>query len=241
MNHRGSLLDELRTRYEAAAHQPADARGDVEAFEAIDARMRKVFRWLERAITYLNGLMPPIEHKFDLGYGYVFDSPRFAHGSVGQHERRIVGFPVLQQIDVCYEISASKPLVIEVVPGWVSFAAKTLDGFGLQYTSRRVEEPDGILRKCIFSVPPLIPARISFRIDHPRGLVTVALANVDRLERVTLEFPSSAIDEGVLEDLVRLMLGRNSAFLRRAPLAGVHGGGERSIAYAPVERSGEGQ
>ena len=218
---RASLLDELRVQYEAV--EPAtDERGDVESFEAIDARMRKAFRWLEQAITYLNGLKPPIEHKFDLGYGYVFDSPRFAHGSVGQHERRIVGFPVLEAIDVYYEIAASKPLTIDVAPGWVSFAAKTLDAFGLQYTRRRVEETDGTLSKCIFSVPPVIPARISFRIDHQNGLVTVALANVDRLERVTLDFPSTAIDEPVLEDLVRLILGRDSAFLKRAPPAGLH-------------------
>ena len=224
MNKRGSLLDELRMQYEAT-REPADDRGDIETFEAIDARMRKAFRWLEQAVTYLNGLKPPIEHKFDLGYGYVFDSPRFAHGSVGQHERRIVGFPVLEQIDVYYEISASKPLVIEVVPGWVSFAAKTLDAFGLQYTCRRMEEPDGTLSKCIFSVPPVIPARISFRIDHKSGLVTVALTNVDRLERVTLEFASAAIEEAVLEDLVRLIVGHDSAFLRRAPLAGLRGRG----------------
>jgi hypothetical protein len=183
--------------------------------------MRKAFRWLEQAITYLNGVKPPIGHRFDLGYGFVFDSPRFAAGSVGQHERRIVGFPVLEQIDVYYQISASEPLSIEVVPGWVSFAGKTLDAFGLQYTCRRLDEPDGSLRKCIFSVAPLIPARVSFRIDHRTGLVTVALTNVDRLERVTLEFPGTAIDEAVLEDLVRLMLGRYSAFLRRAPLAGI--------------------
>lgn len=215
-----ALLDELRVQYEAV-ERATDERGDVESFDAIDARMRKAFRWLERAITYLNGLKPPIEHQFDLGYGYVFESPRFAHGSVGQHVRRIAGFPVLEAIDVYYEIAASKPLTIEVTPGWVSFAAKTLDAFGLQYTTRRVEDPNGTLSKCIFSVPPAIPARISFRVDHHQGLVTVALANVDRLERVALEFPSSAIEVPVLEDLVRLMLGRDSAFLRRAPLAGL--------------------
>ncbi len=105
MNKRGSLLDELRVRYEALP-ESTDDHGDVESFQAIDARLREAFRWLEKAITYLNGLKPPIEHRFDLGYGYVFDSPRFAHGSVGQHERRIVGFPVLEGIDVYYEISA---------------------------------------------------------------------------------------------------------------------------------------
>lgn len=218
---RGSLLAELRAQYEAA-HEPSDDRGQVEGYEAIDKRLRKAFRWLEQAVTYLNGLKPPIDHRFDLGYGYAFDSPRFAHGSVGQHERRIVGFPVLEEINLYYEISASKPLSIDVPPGWVSFAEKVLDAFGLQYTSRREEEPDGSLRKCIFSVPPVIPARVSFRVDYQTGVVTATLVNVDRLERIALAFQSNAIDESVLEDLVRLILGRDSAFLRRAPLAGVH-------------------
>jgi hypothetical protein len=222
MNNPDSLLDELRVRYEALP-KSTDDHGDVETFQAIDARLRKAFRWLENAITYLNGLRPQIEHRFDLGYGYAFDSPRFAHGSVGQHERRIVGFPVLEGIDVYYEVSAAKPLTIEVIPGWVSFAEKTLDAFGLQYTCRRMEDSDGTLRKCTFSVPPTIPARVSFRADYRTGIVTVGLANVDRLERVVLEFASTAIDEAVLEDLVRLILGRDSAFLKRGRVAGLRG------------------
>jgi len=221
MNNSDSLLDELRVRYEALPESTDDYRG-VETFEAIDVRLRKAFRWLEKALTYLNGLKPSIEHRFDLGYGYVFDSPRFAHGSVGQHERRIRGFPVLEGIEVYYEISAAHPLSIEVVPGWVPFAEKTLDALGLQYTRRRVEDSDGTLRKCIFSVPPMIPARVSIRVDHRTGIVTVALVNVDRLERVTLEYPSTAIEESVLDDLVRLILGRSSAFLKGARIAGLH-------------------
>jgi hypothetical protein len=220
MNAAGSLLGELRLQYEAA-YEASDAHGDVESCDAIDERQRKAFRWLERAITYLNVLKPPIDHRFDLGYGFAFDAPRFAHGSVGQHERRIRGFPVVEGIDVYYEISASGPLTIDVVAGWVPFAEKTLDAFGLQYTSRRVDQADGTLRKRIFSVAPVIPARIAFRVDHRTGLVTVTLVNVDRLERVALEFQSTAIDEAMLDDLVHLMLGRDSTFLKRAPLAGL--------------------
>ena len=236
MNKRGLLLDELRVRYEALP-ESTDDRGDVESFEAIDARLREAFRWLEKAITYLNGLKPPIEHRFDLGYGYVFDSPRFAHGSVGQHERRIRGFPVIEGIDVYYEVSAAEPLSIEVVPGWVSFAEKTLDAFGLQYTCRRMEDSDRTLSKCIFSVPPVIPARVSYRVDYGTGIVTVALVNVDRLERVTLEFPSTAIEEPILEDLVRLMLGHDSAFLKRGRLAGLRGRASDMPQYTAESRN----
>jgi len=221
MNRPESLLDELRTQYEAARQSPHE-HVDVESFQAIDARLRKAFRWLEKAVTYLDGLKPPIDHRFDLGHGLVFESPRFGHGSVGQHEHRIVGFPVLDEINIYYEISASKPLALEVAPGGVASAEKALDEAGLQYTSRRVEDSGGTVRKCSISVPPAIPAAVSFHADYQTGLVTVALVNVDRLERVTLEFHSNAIEEPVLEDLVRLILGRDSAFLRRAPLAGLH-------------------
>jgi hypothetical protein len=86
-----------------------------------------------------------------------------------------------------------------------------------------VEDSGGIVRKCSFSVPPVIRAVVAFHVDYENGTVTVALANVDRLDRVTLEFQSKAIEEPVLEDLIRLILGRDSAFLRRAPLAGLHG------------------
>jgi hypothetical protein len=185
--------------------------------------MRKAFRWLEKAVTYLDGVKPAVDHRFDLGHGLVFESPRFGHGSVGQHERRIVGYPVLDEINIYYEITASKPLALDVAPGMVALAEKALDDAGLQYASRRVEDSGGNVRKCAISVPPAIPAAVSFRVDYQTGIVQVVLVNVDRLERVTLEFHSNAIEEPVLEDLVRLMLGRDSAFLRRAPLAGLHG------------------
>jgi hypothetical protein len=222
MPDRTSLLDELRTQYEAV-RQSATDHSNVEEFRDIDARMRKAFRWLEKAVTYLDGVKPAVDHRFDLGHGLVFESPRFGHGSVGQHERRIVGYPVLDEINIYYEISASKPISLDVAPGMVALAEKALDDAGLQYASRRVEDSGGNVRKCAISVPPAIPAAVSFRVDYQTGIVQVVLVNVDRLERVTLEFHSNAIEEPVLEDLVRLMLGRDSAFLRRAPLAGLHG------------------
>ena len=137
-----SLLDELRTQYEAA-RQTTHEHSDVEGFQVIDARLRKAFRWLEKAITYLDGLKPAIDHRFDLGHGLVFESPRFAHGSVGQHERRITGFPVLDEINLYYEITAAKPLALDVAPGGAALAEKALDDAGLQYTSRRVEDAGG--------------------------------------------------------------------------------------------------
>jgi len=219
--YRSALLEELRTQYEAACTSPQHEGDACEDFASIDARLRKSFRWLERAVTYLNTLKPPIDHRFDLGYGFAFDSPRFAHGSVAQHERRIRGFPVIDEMSVYYDIAAAKPLTIDVPAGWVAFAQRTLDAFDLQYTSHEVEDAGNHAGKRVFRVLPVIPARISFAVDHRTGAVTVTLVNVDRLDRISLAFESTAIGEPMLDDLVRLVLGRDSRFLRRAPLAGM--------------------
>jgi hypothetical protein len=216
-----SVLDELRGQYELSRQQAAVAP-HAEGFHEIDERLRKAFRWLEKAISYLDELKPPLAHRFDLGHGLLFESPRFARGSVTQHEQRIVGYPVLDEIKLYYEIAAAKPLAIDVAPALLQAVEKTLDDAGLQYTSRRLEAHDGTTRSCALAVPPSIPAAVLFKADYRTGLVTAALFNVDRLDRITLEFHSEAIEEPVLEDLVRLILGRDTAFLHRAPLAGLH-------------------
>ncbi len=217
-----SILDELRAQYEAARVTHHD-HSDVEGYEQINARMRKAYTWLDKAFSYLDGVKPAIDHRFDVGHGLVFEQTRFGRGYVGQHERRIVGFPVIDEINIYYEIAAAKALNIEVAPAGVQSAEKALDDVGLQYTCKRVEDHSGVVRKCVITVPPAIPAKVGFNVDYQTGIVTVPLVNVDRFDRMSLEFHSQAIDEPVLDDLLKFILGRDSSFLRRAPLAGLHG------------------
>ena len=155
--------------------------------------------------------------------GRAFAAPRFERGFVGHHEQRIVGFPVLDEINISYQIATAPLAPIEVAPGGVALVEKVLDDAGLQYTARRIEDQGGAVRKCAISVPAQILAAVAFRADYKTGLVQVSLVNVDRFDRVSLEFASRAIDEPALEDLVRLILGRSDAFLHRAPLWGIHG------------------
>ena len=45
----------------------------------------------------------------------------------------------------------------------------------------------------------------------------------EAVRQSTHEFRSTSIEEPILEDLARFMLGRDTAFLHRAPLTGIHG------------------
>ena len=71
----------------------------------------------------------------------------------------------------------------------------------------------------MFTIAQAVTASVRLCPDAERGLVVVALTNVDRFETVTLEFAPATLGELALEDLVRLILGESDAFLKRAPLA----------------------
>ena len=217
-----TLLDELREQYEAARASPHE-HADVPGFQEIDARLRKAFRWLEKVVTYLDGLHLPINHRFDLGHGIVFGPARFKRGFVGQHVQRIVGFPVLDEINITYQIQALAPPAIEVAAGGAALVETILDDAGVRYTARHIEDAAGNVNKCAITVASEIPADISFRADYRTGIVRISFINVDRFDRVSLAFDSRSIDEPMLEDLVRFILGRGDNLLHRAPLVGVHG------------------
>jgi hypothetical protein len=216
------FLEDLRLQYEAA-RKSSHPDAVKEDFQTIDTRLRNAFRWLEKALTYLDGVKPPLQHDFALAGGAAFQSPRFARGSVTQHERRIVGFPVLDEINIYYQISAAANLDLEPAPGSAESMQKMLDDAGLQFAQREVEDATGRVHRCVISVRPDIPASVLFRADYTTGRIVVTLVNVDRLERIALDFDSAAVDEPMLEDLVRLIMGLKSSFLLRAPLVGVHG------------------
>jgi hypothetical protein len=222
MNAKPSFLDELRNEYETV-QRSLHSRDDVEESNVIDARMRKSFRWLEKAVSYLNDIRSPIRHRFDLGHGMVFEAPRFGHGTVGQHTRNAQGFTIVDEINVYYEISASKPVTANMSAVDAELLKARLEAANLRYTCRRITEPDGVVRRCAISVPPTIPAAVMFRADYRIGRVTVTLVNADRFDRVSVAFRSNEIKETVLEDVTKFMLGMDSVLLRRGQLAGIQG------------------
>jgi len=216
-----TFLDALRNEYETVQHKPpAD---EVEESRVIDARMRKSFRWLEKAITYLNAIKSPIAHRFNLGHGIGFESPHFERGVVGQHTQNVRGFSIIDEINLYYQICTSKPITVEMWAMDVELAKKDLERANLKFASRRIQDGDGTVRRCMVTVPPEIPAAVVFRADYSRGTITTTLVNVDRFDRVSLAFRSNALKEQLLEELLKFILGMDRAFLHHSRLAGIQG------------------
>ena len=223
MTEKTSFLDALRDEYQTVQHVPS-GQGVVEDTAVIDARMRKSFKWLEKAVTYLNGIKSPIKHRFDLGRGIVYEAPRFGRGVLGQHTHNLRGFTVIDEINLYYHVCASKPIAVEMSAVDAELVRKQAEAANLTFDSRRIRDADGTVRRCVVSLPAEIPAAVIFRTDYRTGAVTITLNNADRFDRVSLRLQSNAIKEQLLEDVMKFILGMDRSLLRHARLTGIGGG-----------------
>ena len=215
------LLETLRAR--SASARDADAAtsgpGAVD-LRAIDRTLLAAFRWLDEAFAHLDVIRPVVAHRFALAGVLTIAAPRYDRGFVSYRRSLVGGFDLIERIELYYRTARDEPIRVEVQAGAAAAMEERLRSAQLDF-SYRIESNPGRGRRGVFTVTQAVMATVRLVPDYGRGLVTVALRNVDRLEPVTLEFPPSAIDEPALEDLVRLVMGEDNDFLKRAPLAGI--------------------
>jgi len=211
-----ALIESLRTRADALRSAERSRQcSAIESIRGIDRRLRSALRWLDDALAQLEIIRPQVAHRFPLPGLVTISALRFEGGAVSCRRGRIAGEDVLELVEWGYRLENDAPIRLVLPPGDARLAAGMLRGAQLEYSYR----PEGGGRSGVFTIAQTVTASVRLCPDFERGLVIVALANVDRFETVTLEFAAEALCEPALEDLVRLILGESDAFLKRAPLA----------------------
>jgi len=228
-----SLLEKLRAQSAALqAQEGARRRPLEEALKDIDRRLWRAFRWLDEALHHLEVIKPGVAHAFRLDPDLAIESPRFDHGFVSYRRRALGGLELLERVEVFYRLVKDGEIVFKVQPGAAHGVEERLRVAQLPYHYQTEMDPNRVVRHGVFRVTQEINASIRFAPDYRRQVVEVTLRNVDRFESVALEFGGVAVDEAVLEDLFRFVMGERNTFLRRAPLVGV--GTRRPEASSPA-------
>jgi hypothetical protein len=214
------LLEALRAKADAIRAQEAEARRPIEkAREEIDACLWRTFRWFDEALGHLEVIRPMIAREFRLGDLLKFAYPQFDRGFVSFRRRSLAMHETLEQVEVFYRVTSPHPFVLRVNPGAATDIEQRLRASTLEFRYEAEQDERGLVRHGVFRIEPAMRASIVFEPDYEHDRIDVTLSNVDRFESVRLLFDPARLDVAALEDLVELMLGGQSGFLHRAPLA----------------------
>lgn len=216
-----SLLEALRAQSTAVRAQgEATRRPAEEALAHIDRLLWRAFRWLDEALGHLEVIQPQVGHRFTIPNIVSVERPQYERGFVSYRRKAIGGQELIEHIEVFYRLVAPEPIIVRVHPGSAGSVEERLRTSTLPYQYDTEKDERRVVRNGVFRITPAIAANIRFEPHYQAQTIEVVLRNVDRFESVALEFQPDKLDEEALEDLVKLILGDRSTFLRRAPLAG---------------------
>ncbi|MDH4181303.1 MAG: hypothetical protein OEV46_04780, partial [Betaproteobacteria bacterium] len=191
-------------------------------------------RWIDEALAHLGVIKPVVAHEFRVESYLTLSGLQFEQGFVSYRRRHLAGQELLDYVELFYRLSSTKPVRLKVQPTAVAEVDGRLRTAGMQFRYEAEVDERKVIKSGIFTVTPAVTGSVRFNPDYRLHGINVRLTNVDRLETVDLEFKPEQVDEGALEDLVRLVLGESNAFLHRAPLAGVGAGKKPAAIEEPV-------
>lgn len=217
----GSLLDRLRQQSDAVRANETPRRSTEEILVDMDKRLWRAYRWMDEALAHLSVIKPVVAHDFRVESLFTLGGLQLDQGFVSYRRRHLAGHELLDYVETFYRLSGTEAMKVKVPASAVAATELRLRNAGMPFRYEAQVDERKVISAGTFTVQPAVMASIRIDPDYRRQEFDVRLTNVDRFETVNLEFKPERLDEGALEDLVRLVLGESNAFLRRAPLSGI--------------------
>ncbi|MDR2244276.1 MAG: hypothetical protein LBE15_02555 [Burkholderiales bacterium] len=215
---RKSLLDELRMRAEGNSLPSGKNRlSEAQIRSSIDQLLWHIHGWLEEVARYLETLRPPVAHEFRFSNLMVMRSLTLEQSFVSYRRQRFGEQELLDHVEFFYRLACPGSPIIRVPSTSATEIETRLRVAGLAFENSPEMDQWRAVRAVQFKIVPEIKTTIRIEPDYVQHKIGVRLSNVDRFEVMQMVFSPSQLDEEALEDLVRLILGESTTFLKRAP------------------------
>ncbi len=100
-------------------------------------------------------------------------------------------------------------LVVERdMPAAIQKVTDVLWNFGLKFTEEKIKKPGGGFGKMKFTVPSKVSCDITITADHDNARLVVKGKHFFRLGADELRIPAGDIDEALLEEFAKMLIGQ---------------------------------
>jgi serine/threonine-protein kinase len=204
---KSGVLGMLRQKAEAQA--AAHATPDISP-EAIDARMRAAFRYLNALGTEMKAARPACHRRFELIF--LGTLPEFVYTApfVDYRTRPGSEAALCERILFTARLEATEPVRIDLVRDEIPLLKKELERVQFKYECAETKNDFGVVMRGRFAITAGVPVNAELRADYASGVVHVDLRNIGSWGSAKLQLPVGELDDDWLEEFSKLLLGMES-------------------------------
>ncbi|UCV18951.1 hypothetical protein [Ferribacterium limneticum] len=208
-----SFLDQLRQRAEVRQREIHSALAERTSInEAIDQALKHLFFYLHELVQQLNIIKPDIPRDYPLIEQFELKQLVWQEGFADYRTQSQSAGALVELVTFSYHLNASNTLHIERDgPSVERFRAMLFD-FGLPFTYKEFKNERSYVERAEFEIRSDVSVSARWRADFSKGVIVLETRNLERLGSAVYSLRPQVVDQALLDDFGRLILGQPNRF-----------------------------
>ncbi|NTV68675.1 MAG: hypothetical protein HGA71_00875 [Azonexaceae bacterium] len=208
-----SFLDQLRQRAELRQREIHSALAErTSVNEAIDQALKHLFFYLHELVQQLNIIKPDVPRDYPLIEQFELNQLSWQEGFADYRTQSQSAGALVELVTFSYHLSGSTTLHVERDgPSVDRFRAMLFD-FGLPFTYKEFKNERSYVERAEFEIRSEVSVSARWRADFSKGVISIETRNLERLGSALYNIRPQLVDQALLDDFGRLVLGQPNRF-----------------------------
>lgn len=207
------LLDQLRFQAKCQQQEKLNSEAARTATnEAIDQALKYLFFYLHDFVQQLNILKPAVNRSYPVIEKFVLSPPHWVEGFADYRTQSQSAGALVELVTMSFRQIGSDILRVERHGPSVERFRKSLFDFGLPFTCQEFRNERRYVEKAYFEIRNDISVSARWRADFDNGMIVIETRNLERLGSTQITLLPQHVDEALLDNFGRLVLGQPNRF-----------------------------
>jgi hypothetical protein len=208
-----SLLEQLRQQAEARQREAhAAASTQAATGTAIDRALRLVFEYLHELVQQLNILKPPIARDYVLLDQLALHGLRWQEGFADYRRQPESEGALVELVSFTCRLDGAPAVRCERDSTAAERFRALLFDLGLSFDSQECRNEKRQVERVRFDIRGELSVSVRWRADFARGGIMIEARNLERLGSTPYLLAPAAVDQALLDEFGRLLLGQPNRF-----------------------------
>lgn len=209
----GGLLEQLRQQASARQREEhAAATTQAANSTAIDRALNLVFRYLHELVQQLNIVKPPIARDYVLLNQLALHGLHWQEGFADYRRQPESEGALLELVSFTCRLGGAPNIACERDDMSAERFRSLLFDLGLSFDSQEFRNEKRLIERVRFEIRGELGVSVRWRADFARGQIGIEARNLERLGSTPYLLAPEAVDQALLDEFGRLLLGQPNRF-----------------------------
>jgi hypothetical protein len=179
---------------------------------ALDRVLRYIFFYLHDLVQQVNIVKPAIPHVYAAADDVILDNLVWQEGFADYRKQSQAAGAMVELVTLSYQLTSPRDFFVEREGAAVDRLRSRIFDFGLQFSYKEFKNKLARVERAEFQIRGQVGVSARWKADFGKGMLVLESRNLERLGGAKLTIRAGAVDQALLDEFGRLVLGLPNQF-----------------------------